>query len=78
MAADNEFFQKIASGLDTIMNGDVRPKKIGFALFVFEFDKFKGGRVNYVSNADRETMIAACKEWIARQEGRVQDTETKQ
>lgn len=73
-----DFYQGLASGIDQILNGDIRPRKIGFAVFVFEFDKFQGGQVNNVSNADRSTMIAAVKEWLARHEGRVIDAETKQ
>lgn len=59
-----------AEGLDKIFNGDAQPKKVGFVLLSFEFDKVEGGRVNYISNADRADMIAAIKEWLARAEGR--------
>lgn len=80
MSADavTEFYQSVAKGIDTILNGQERPKRIGFALFVFEFGKTEGGRVNYVSNGDRETMIVAVKEWLARAEGRVVETELRQ
>lgn len=40
----------------------------GFCLFVFEFGH--GGRINYISNANREDMIATLKEFIAKAEGR--------
>lgn len=66
-----------ATGLDEIFNGpappppQVRRKTVGFALFVFEFGKVEGGRVNYISNAERADMIVAVKEWLARAEGRV-------
>jgi hypothetical protein len=43
----------------------------GVALLVFEFGHT--GRVNFISNADRSDMIAAMKEFIARNEGRVPD-----
>lgn len=44
---------------------------IGFCLFMFDFgDK---GRMNYVSNAKREDMITAMKEFIANAEGRMHE-----
>lgn len=44
--------------------------KCGIVLLVAPFDAPKGARVNYVSNADRQEMIAMMKEAIARFEGR--------
>ena len=41
------------------------PKGLGFALFVFNFGD--GGHLAYMSNAQREDMIKAVKEWLARQ-----------
>jgi hypothetical protein len=39
---------------------------VGFTLFVFDFgDK---GNIAYISNAQREDMIKATKEWLARLE----------
>ncbi len=71
-------YQEIARTIDRILNGDRRPKQFGFALFIFEFGKTEGGRVNYVSNADRPDMLVAVREWLARAEGRVAETETRQ
>lgn len=73
-------YQAIARALDKAFNGDagVGERRIGFALFVFEFGKTEGGRVNYVSNAAREEMLVAVREWLARAEGRVIETETRQ
>jgi pimeloyl-CoA synthetase len=62
----------IASVLDDHFNGDVRPKKIGFVLLMAEFGKMEGGRVNFISNANRNDTIAMLKEWLARAEGRYQ------
>ena len=49
----------------------------GVALMVFDLSKpenaGKAGRVNYICNADRASMILALKEFIARHEGRVVD-----
>lgn len=41
----------------------------GFALLIF--DKTDPARANYISNAQREDMLVAMKEFIARNEGRV-------
>jgi len=46
-------------------------EKYGFALFMFDF---KPGRISYISNADRQDMLAAIKEFIAKSEGRFDDT----
>lgn len=74
------FGQDLARALDVVFNRGARgeARQTGFALFWFEFDKIEGGRVNYVSNADRADMLTAVKEWLARAEGRIQETETKQ
>lgn len=71
-------YQGIAKGLDAILNGDGAKRRFGFALFIFEFGKTENGRVNYVSNADRGEMLTAVREWLARAEGRVIETETRQ
>lgn len=68
-----ELLQATAAGLDDVFNGPVRPKRVGFALFVFPFGETVDGRVNYVSNAEREDMLTAVREWLARAEGRVMD-----
>lgn len=71
-------YQQMARTIDGILNGEQRPRRLGFALFVFEFGKVEGGRVNYVSNADRPDMLVAVREWLARAEGRVAETEVRQ
>ena len=71
-------FPSIARGMDGILNGTERPRQFGFAIFVFEFGKTEGGRVNYVSNANREEMLVAVREWLARAEGRVIETKAVQ
>jgi len=60
----------IARGIDSSLNGEDRPKRVGFVLLVAEFGKIDGGRVNYISNGERADMIAMMKEWLARAEGR--------
>ncbi len=71
-------YQEMARTIDGILNGEQRPRRLGFALFIFEFGKTEGGRVNYVSNADRPDMLVAVREWLARAEGRVAETEMRQ
>lgn len=48
---------------------------LGFALFVFEFHK--PGVSNYISNAQRDDMILAIKETLARFEAK-QDFDTQE
>lgn len=74
---DQSFGQVVAKALDKVMNPGGK-KNVGFAVFWFEFGKTEGGRVNYVSNAQREDMLVAVREWLARAEGRVQTPDTKQ
>ena len=42
----------------------------GFMLMVFDLETHSG-RMNYISNANRDDMIAALKEFIAHSEGRI-------
>lgn len=73
---NDDFGQNMARGLDTAFNGHAKggARKTGFALFWFEFGATEGSRVNYVSNAKRADMIVAMKEWLARAEGRTQES----
>ena len=71
----------LAHGVDEILNGPKQPgvkPRIGFVLLVAEFEKMEGGRVNWISNGDRESMLTMCREYLARAEGRYQETETTQ
>lgn len=61
-----------AGEIDKKMNGTDRPREHGFVLLMFGFGE--GGKdktMNYISNADRETVIAALKELVANLEGRM-------
>ena len=49
-------------------------KRMGFALFVFDFGK--GGRMNYISNANRGDVVAALREAIASLEVRAHQAPT--
>lgn len=68
-----EAMQVVAETLDGFFNGDRKPKRVGFCLLVFPADQPEGERVNYVSNCDRQDMIVALKEIVARLEGRGHD-----
>jgi hypothetical protein len=66
-AKDTAVLQGIAKALDHGLNGDERPKRVGFTVLLFNFGD--EGQVNYVSNADRADMIASMKSLLARWEG---------
>lgn len=51
------------------LKGDART--VGFVLLTFNFGDT--GRVNYISNADRDDVIATMRAFIARAEGRTVD-----
>jgi hypothetical protein len=59
----------IAEILDSIFQG------YGFALLIFSLNK-SDGRMNYISNAMREDMLVAMKEFIAHSEGRALEAPT--
>ena len=56
----------VATTLDMAFNGDAQghDRKIGWTLFVFEFHAT--GRLNYISNANRDDMIASVEEWLVK------------
>lgn len=62
----------LAEGTDRVLNGDPPPpprrwkKKNGFVLLAFEFGRTAGGRVNYISNADRGDMVEALRAFLLR------------
>lgn len=69
-----EVMNALAYGLDDIFNppplpGLPRQKKIGFVLLTAYFGQIEDGRVNYISNGEREDMVAMLKELLARFEG---------
>ena len=37
----------------------------GFALLVFDLNRIEGGRINYISNADRADMMTALRAFVA-------------
>lgn len=69
-----EFMNILAKRLDELINGkDCKPenKKAGFMLFVYDFNKGpEAGRMNYISNSNRELNAVSIKEFLAQLEGR--------
>lgn len=59
----------LARELDHRFNGD-GPKKIGFALLIYDFGAADGRRMNYIGNGQRDEVKTAIKELLARWEGR--------
>jgi hypothetical protein len=62
-----DLMNALAVGLSEVLGG------LGFALLVFEHGNANNGRVNYIGNSNRDDMIAAMREFIARNEGRAHD-----
>ena len=65
----------IATALNDVLNGGANADKpkVCFAVFCFnmmDVEEDGASLVNYASNARREDVIVAVKEWLARQEGR--------
>lgn len=58
--------QAIAKGVDRILNGEDQPKRNAFVLLVMPFNGPPGARTNYVSNADRDDIVAMMKEVVDR------------
>ena len=73
---------RLAKLIDEFFNGRRKPNRkptVGFILLTAEFGKIEGGKVNYISNGNREDMIAMLREYLARVEGRYSEgSETKQ
>ena len=76
MQGTKDIMQSVARNVDGALNP--AGKRNGFVVLVFPLNQSEGARTNYVSNCDREDIITAMKEIIARFEGRVTTTETKQ
>lgn len=55
-----ELLRSIGKGL-----GEAMPPGYGFALQIFKFD---GEEFFHISNAERNSLIPALKEWIAKEE----------
>lgn len=75
-----ELMNRLAKELDFLFNGEVKAgdRQFGFALLVFPFGYGEKHRVNYISNSEREDMLTAMKEFIARAEGRHHEAQAVQ
>jgi hypothetical protein len=56
--------KKVAQSIGGIIGGTL-PEGMGFALLIFDLEGGGDKRMNYISNAERATMITALKELIA-------------
>ena len=70
-------FEDIRSANTLAAELDKMFKPYGFALLVFPMNT-SDGRMNYISNAERESMIVAMKEFIAKHEHRHDETDVVQ
>lgn len=54
-------------GINVMLNGPppVTAPAVGFALFTWNYGHAGGAQVNYIANADRETMVLAVRAWLA-------------
>lgn len=59
----------IAAALDDLFNPD-GSGRIVFTLLVAESGKMEGGRVNYISNGERDDILSMLRELLGRAEGR--------
>ncbi len=75
-----ESMQSVMTALDEAFNGGLKgaDRTVGIVLLTFPFGEVKDGRVNYISNGERETVKIALKELLARWEGRYAEPSVKQ
>ena len=52
-------------------------ERYGFALLMFGLSGSETMRMNYIANVEREDMLAAMREFIARNEGRYEENFTR-
>jgi hypothetical protein len=64
--------RSLARVLDETFNHGLKgeARKVGFCLMIFKFGE--GGRANYISNANRDDVVALLKEQLARFEGQAE------
>ncbi len=66
--AMHDLMQGIATGLDSILNDEGKPKTVGWLLMTFRMGD-ESGRCNYVANVNRQDVIALLREQLAYFEG---------
>lgn len=69
LSETNEMLRALASGIDSALNGGIKPKANAFVLLVMPSDGPEGARTNYISNAERKDVLVMLKEVVARFEG---------
>lgn len=69
-ADQRKLMKVIANVLDEFFNKDQENKQVAFVLLTAKFGEYEGGRVNYISNGNRDDCVSMMKELIARFEGR--------
>lgn len=75
---DIDMMNALATFVDGALNGK-EPKKWGFALLVYPFGQGpERTNINYIGTGDRDAMRVAFKEMVARWEGQLHTSETKQ
>lgn len=72
---EKEFREKM-NRLARVIDQELNPNRSegrenGFVVLMFKFGAVEAGRMNYISNAQREDMVCALKELVAQFEGRV-------
>lgn len=60
----------VARTIDKIFNPGDGPKKVGFALLVFDLGSGGERYMNYISNAERDDMVRAMEEFVRRSTSR--------
>ena len=72
-------YEKTSHEMQKIMEALVKIfPETGVVLLLFPLDAPTGARTNYISNCKRSDMLVAMKEVVARFDGRVIETETRQ
>lgn len=64
-----EKMKEMGRRIDEDLNGGVRPRKVGFVLLMF--DMGRKGRMNYLSNTNREDMLKGLKELVKNMEAEI-------
>lgn len=56
----------LARAIDSLFNVDGQPPAVGFVLLAAKFGEIDAGRVNYISNGDRDSMVQMMEELLGR------------
>lgn len=65
-----EQMRQLGQAIDEALNADRLNPEVGFVLLMFPFGEKVDGRINYLSNGERESVHRALKELLERWEGR--------